>query len=152
MSTPETTAGRGAAAAFGGGGTAAAGAAADAGADFAAAGAAAGAADGGGVPTGIATVAAVAETGAAAAGAAALMADGDGILMVGAAVGFGGKLMRTVSFLGWTFAASAGFGGTAAAGVTGGVVGEEPGVGGIGVFSAIMIYKAKLRRQRARVN
>ena len=39
-------------------------------------------------------------TGAAAAGAAALMAAGDGILIVGAAVGFGGKLMRTVSFFG----------------------------------------------------
>src|SRR5438876_3833617 len=33
----------------------------------------------------------------------------DLILIVGAAVGFGGKLMRTVSFLGCTFAASAGF-------------------------------------------
>jgi hypothetical protein len=37
-----------------------------------------------------------------------------GIRIVGAAEGFGGKLMRTVSFLGWTFAASAGFGGTGA--------------------------------------
>jgi hypothetical protein len=36
-----------------------------------------------------------------------------GSLIVGEAVGFGGKLMRTVSFLGWTLTASAGFGGTA---------------------------------------
>lgn len=36
-----------------------------------------------------------------------------GNLIVGEAVGFGGKLMRTVSFLGWTLAASAGLGGTA---------------------------------------
>jgi hypothetical protein len=40
------------------------------------------------------TVAAVAGEAAAAA------AVGDGILMVAAAVGFGGKLMRTVSFFG----------------------------------------------------
>jgi hypothetical protein len=37
---------------------------------------------------------------AAAAGAAAWIAAGAGILMVGAAVGLGGKLMRTVSFFG----------------------------------------------------
>ena len=36
-----------------------------------------------------------------------------GNLMVGAEVGLGGKLMRTVSFLGWTLAASAGLGGVA---------------------------------------
>jgi hypothetical protein len=35
--------------------------------------------------------------------------------MVGAAVGLGGKAMRTVSFFGCTFAASAGLGGTGAA-------------------------------------
>ena len=46
----------------------------------------------------------------------------EGNLMV--AVGLGGKLMRTVSFLGWTLAASAGLGGT------------PPG-GGVGLFSAI---------------
>lgn len=49
-------------------------------------------------------------------------ATGFGILMVGAAVGLGGKLMRTVSFLGWIFALSDGLGGTAPAGGTGGVV------------------------------
>jgi hypothetical protein len=36
-----------------------------------------------------------------------------GNLMVGAAEGLGGKLMRTVSFLGWTFELSGGLGGTA---------------------------------------
>ena len=56
--------------------------------------------------------------GAAAAGAT------DGSLTVGAAVGLGGKVMRTVSFLGWTLAASVGLGGTA-----------PPGT--FGVFSAI---------------
>jgi hypothetical protein len=39
-------------------------------------------------------------------------------LIVGAADGFGGKLMRTVSFLGWTFPVSF-FGGTAPAGPPG---------------------------------
>src|SRR5436853_177535 len=62
---------------------------------------------------------------AAAAGAAAA---GAGILIVGAAVGFGGKLMRTVSFLGCTFAASAGFGGT------------TPGAG-FGIISAISFFR-----------
>src|SRR6266481_1788045 len=46
-----------------------------------------------------------------------------GSLMVGAAEGFGGKLMRTVSFLGWTLPVSF-FGGTAPAGI-------------LGIFSAI---------------
>ncbi len=36
-----------------------------------------------------------------------------GNLIVGADVGLGGKLMRTVSFLGWTLEASAGLGGMA---------------------------------------
>jgi hypothetical protein len=49
-----------------------------------------------------------------------------GNLIVGAEVGFGGKLIRTVSFLGWTLAASAGLGGNA-----------PPGAG---VFSAINYY------------
>ena len=49
--------------------------------------------------------------GAAAAGGAA--GAGAGILIVGAAVGLGGKLIRTVSFFGCTLAASVGFGGTA---------------------------------------
>jgi len=34
-----------------------------------------------------------------------------GSLIVGAEVGLGGKLMRTVSFFGWTLEASAGLGG-----------------------------------------
>ena len=50
---------------------------------------------------------------------------GAGILIVGAAVGFGGRLIRTVSFLGCTFAASVGRGGTA------------PDDGVFGLFSAI---------------
>jgi hypothetical protein len=41
-----------------------------------------------------------------------------GSLMVGAAEGFGGKLMRTVSFFGWTLPVSF-FGGTAPAGTFG---------------------------------
>ena len=45
-------------------------------------------------------VATVAATGAAGAGVAAATEAGAGILIVGAAVGLGGKLMRTVSFLG----------------------------------------------------
>jgi hypothetical protein len=48
---------------------------------------------------------------------------------VGAAVGFGGKAMRTVSFLGWTLAASGGLGGTPPGG----------GGGGNGFGSAITI-------------
>jgi hypothetical protein len=58
----------------------------------------------------------------AAAGAAAVTvrgAEGAGILMLGAAVGLGGRLIRTVSFLGCTLAASAGLGGTAPEGVPG---------------------------------
>ncbi len=58
-------------------------------------------------------------TGAAAATGAAAGpgADGAGILIVGAAVGFAGRLIRTVSFFGCTFTGSAGFGGTPAPGV-----------------------------------
>jgi hypothetical protein len=63
-------------------------------------------------------------TGAPGAGAAPATAAGAGILMVGAAVGLGGRLIRTVSFFGCTFAASAGLGGAAP-------------VGGLGVSSAI---------------
>jgi len=44
------------------------------------------------------------------------------------AVGLGGRLIRTVSFLGCTFAASAGFGGT------------DP-LGGFGMFSAIIYLR-----------
>ncbi len=65
-----------------------------------------------------------AATEAAAAGAAGA---GAGILIVGAAVGLGGKLIRTVSFFGCTFAASVGFGGTAPE-------------GGIGMLSAITFW------------
>jgi hypothetical protein len=42
-----------------------------------------------------------------------------GSFIVGAEVGLGGKLMRTVSFLGWTFEASAGLGGIAPPGDVG---------------------------------
>jgi hypothetical protein len=49
--------------------------------------------------------------------------------MVGAAEGFGGKLMRTVSFLGWTLPVSF-FGGTAPVGI----------FGIFGMFSAIKSY------------
>jgi len=48
-----------------------------------------------------------------------------GSLIVGAAVGFGGRAIRTVSFFGWTLAASGGLGGT------------PPGGGGTGFGSAI---------------
>jgi hypothetical protein len=81
---------------------------------------------------------------AAATGAAALPAADDGggapgakvgNLIVGAEVGLGGKLMRTVSFLGCTLAASAGLGGIA-----------PPG--GVGVFSAI-IFKTCFQRKVA---
>jgi hypothetical protein len=52
--------------------------------------------------------------------------------MVGAAEGLGGKLMRTVSFLGWTFPVSF-FGGTAPLGM-------------LGMFSAIkyILLQAKV--------
>ena len=61
-----------------------------------------------------------AAVGAAVAGAAVVavpMAGSAGSLIVGAAVGLGGSAMRTVSFLGCTFAASGGFGGTGESGV-----------------------------------
>jgi hypothetical protein len=78
------------------------------------------------------------ELGGGAAGLAGAPAGKEGSLMValglgaatpgeeggGPAAGFGGKLIRTVSFFGWTFALSAGLGGT-------------PGPGGVGLFSAI---------------
>jgi hypothetical protein len=53
-----------------------------------------------------------------------------GSLIVGAAEGFGGKLMRTVSFLGWTLPVSF-FGGTA-----------PPGT--LGMFSAIKLNSVNL--------
>jgi hypothetical protein len=58
-----------------------------------------------------------------------------GNLIVGADVGLGGKLMRTVSFFGCTLAASAGFGGIAP-------------LGGVGVFSAIF-FKSCFQRKVA---
>src|ERR1700686_2987908 len=56
-----------------------------------------------------------------------------GNLMVGAAEGLGGRLMRTVSFLGWTFEASGGLGGT-----------MPPGK--LGLFSAIIDFQVKFVR------
>jgi hypothetical protein len=69
----------------------------------------------------------VAATGAAGAGVAAATAAGEGILIVGAAVGLGGRLIRTVSFFGCTLADSEGLGGAA------------PG-GTCGIFSAITSF------------
>src|SRR5882724_1610813 len=79
----------------------------------------------GGAGAGACAGAGVAATGAAAAAGAA--GAGAGILIVGAAVGLGGKLIRTVSFFGWTLAASVGFGGTAPE-------------GGFGMLSAITFW------------
>jgi hypothetical protein len=83
----------------------------------------------GGAGAGACPATGAAETAAAAGAAAAACAAGAGagILIVGAAVGLGGKLIRTVSFLGCTFAASAGRGGTAPDGV-------------LGIFSAINVF------------
>src|SRR5437762_5830678 len=88
-----------------------------------------GAAAGRGAGVGGAGACAGAEAGAAATGAAAdgAAGAGAGILIVGAAVGLGGKLIRTVSFFGCTLAASVGFGGTAPE-------------GGFGGFSAITFW------------
>ena len=67
---------------------------------------------------GAAVAVARAAAGAAVAAAGAAPVGGrDGSLMVGAEVGLGGSAMRTVSFFGCTFAASAGFGGTGESGV-----------------------------------
>lgn len=63
-------------------------------------GAAVGAGRGAAAAVAAAAGAAGAAAGAAGAGVAAATADGAGILIVGAAVGFGGKLIRTVSFFG----------------------------------------------------
>lgn len=98
----------------------AAGAAERAGAETAARGAAADEL----VGTGGAGAAAEGAGAAAGADADAALAAGVGNLIAGAPVGLGGKLMRTVSFFGWTLAASAGLGGTAP-------------VGKLGMFSAI---------------
>src|SRR5213596_3387477 len=80
---------------------------------------------GAGACAGTGAGACAAATGAAAAAGAA--GAGAGIFIVGAAVGLGGKLIRTVSFFGCTLAASAGFGGTAPE-------------GGIGMLSAITFW------------
>ena len=98
----------------------AAGAVAGRGAGVGAAGAGACAGAGAGACAG----AGAAATGTTAAGAADA---GAGILIVGAAVGLGGKLIRTVSFFGCTLAASIGFGGTAPE-------------GGFGMLSAITFW------------
>ena len=63
------------------------------------------------------------------------MAEGAGILIVGAAVGLGGKLIRTVSFFGWILPDSPGLGpdGAAAAGAAAGLAAAgTAGVGGLG--------------------
>ena len=78
----------------------------------AAAVAGAGAATGrGAAGAGTETTGAGAATGAAADTVGAPPGGKVGSLIVCGALGFGGKLMRTVSFFGWIFAASAGFGG-----------------------------------------
>jgi hypothetical protein len=108
---PRATAG----AAGRGAGAGAAGLAVVAGAAFAGAGVAAATATAAAGAPAAAGAAALGAAGAAAAAAVGAGAPGAkvGNLIVGADVGLGGKLMRTVSFLGWTFEASAGLGGTA---------------------------------------
>lgn len=108
----------------------------------AAVGAGRGAEDTAGAGDGAGAAGAVPAAGAAGAGVAAATADGDGILIVGAAVGFGGKLIRTVSFLGCTLVGSAARGGTA----------PEGGFGvGVfcGLFSAIGFCSAQPRFRAA---
>ena len=80
----------------------------------------------------------VGEPAAGAAGAAAIGGAPEGppggkvgSLMVGAAEGLGGKLMRTVSFFGWTFPVSF-FGGSAPAGT-------------FGIFSAIKVISTETK-------
>lgn len=100
------------------------------------AGAAARAAEEAGGAEGAALVAAGAATATATGAAAAVPLECGGVpgasvgnFIVGAEVGLGGKLMRTVSFLGWTLAASAGLGGMA-----------PPG--GVGTLSAIIFVSS----------
>ena len=80
-----------------------------------------------------AEVAAAGAAGAAAIGGAPEGPPGGkvGSLMVGAAEGLGGKLMRTVSFFGWTFPVSF-FGGSAPAGT-------------FGIFSAIKVISTETK-------
>jgi hypothetical protein len=66
-----------------------------------------------GEPAGAAGAGTAKAVGADVAGAETPLAAGVGNLIAGAPVGLGGKLIRTVSFFGWTLAASAGLGGTA---------------------------------------
>jgi hypothetical protein len=100
------------------------------------AGAAATAAAAGAADAGLGAAGAAAT--ATATGAAALEGGGApganvGNLIVGAEVGLGGKLMRTVSFFGWTFEASAGFGGSA-----------PPGVGILSAISFLLCLQPKV--------
>ena len=66
-----------------------------------------------------------------------------GSLMVGAAVGFGGKLMRTVSFFGCTLPVSFFGGGTAP---------DGPGKGLTGGMSAIVVLKISAGAHVSMVN
>src|SRR5580658_7032357 len=124
LSNPETLATIGAA--IGRGATEGAGACLGAGVRTPGLGAALGAA-GAGVAAALGGAAAPTEATGAAEPLAGGAAPGArvGSLIVGAEVGLGGKLMRTVSFFGWTLAASAGLGGM------------EPPPGDVGIFSAI---------------
>jgi len=100
----------------------------------------AGAAAAGGGVGGAGALEAGATAGATATGAAEPMLGGGppgasvGSLIVGADVGLGGKLMRTVSFLGWTFEASAGLGGSAPPG----------GVGTLSAISCLFVLQPKV--------
>ena len=76
---------------------------------------------------GICWVAAIGAAAGRGAAGAPPVGGSEGSLIVGAAVGFGGKAIRTVSFFGWTLAASGGFGGT----------------GEFGVGSAIKLFTGK---------
>ena len=112
-----------------------AGAAAGRGAEVNVGAAGAGRGAGAAAPAGVAGAGvwagAAGEVGAPAAATAGEGAAGTGILTVGAAVGLGGRLMRTVSFLGWIFAGSAGLSGAAP-------------VGKLGMFSAIAFLNANV--------
>jgi hypothetical protein len=101
-------------------------------------GAAGGAGGAGAREAGAAAGAPAAEAGGGAVGGGGPPAGNVGNLMVGAEVGLGGKLMRTVSFLGCTLPVSAFLGGTPGA----------PGAG-LGMFSAINSFSLG-RRLEAR--
>lgn len=95
-------------------------------------------------------VVAVPATGALAAGACAAGADeGEGSFMVGAAVGLGGRLMRTVSFFGCTLEASTVLGTT---GATGGIPEAMlEGVGTLGVFGVSGVFSGINLKPRLRL-